>query len=187
MLFSWWLGTVTNHVNDWSIVVVSQIISQRVNPSGAETGIFRSNWVNTKAVDDLAPSVARSSAAMVLTMQDKQILSPSLWNTRNPCAPQGRTLTHWGRVTYICISNLTIIGSENGLSPCQRQAIIWTSAGILLIGPSGTNFNEILIEIHTFSFKKMHLKISSGKWRPFCLGLNVLTNYIFSNLSVEKW
>ena len=48
------------------------------------------------------------------------------------------------------------------------------NAGILLIGPLGTNFSEILIEIHTFSFKKMHLKMSSGKSRPFCLGLNVL-------------
>ena len=46
--------------------------------------------------------------------------------------------------------------------------------GILLIEPLGTNFSEISIEIHTFSFKEMHLKMSSGKWRPFCLGLNVL-------------
>ena len=72
-------------------------------------------------------------------------------------------LTHWGRVTHICVSKLTIIGSDNGLSPGRRQAIIWTSAGILLIRPLGTNFNEILIEIHTFSFKKMHLKMSSAK------------------------
>ena len=83
-------------------------------------------------------------------------------------------LTHWGRVTHICISKLTIIGSDNGLSPGRRQAIIWTNAGILLIRPLGTNFNEMLIEIRTFSFMKMHLKVSSGKWRPFCLGLNVL-------------
>ena len=83
-------------------------------------------------------------------------------------------LTHWGRVTHICVSKLTIIGSNNGLSPGRRQAIIWTNAGILLIGPSGTNFNEILIEILTFSFKKMRLKVSSAKRRPFCLGRNVL-------------
>ena len=83
-------------------------------------------------------------------------------------------LTHWGRVTHICVGNLTIIGSDNGLSPGRRQAITWTYAGILLIGPLGTNFSEMLIEIHTFSFKKIHLKMSSGKWRPFCLGLNVL-------------
>ena len=81
-------------------------------------------------------------------------------------------LTHCGRVTHICVSKLTIIGSDNGLSPDRHQAIIWTNAGILLIGPLGTNFSEIVIEIYIFSFKKMHLKMSSGKWRPFCLGLN---------------
>ena len=76
-------------------------------------------------------------------------------------------------MTHICAGNLTIIGSDNGLSPGRRQAITWTNAGILLIGPLETNFSEMLIEIHTFSFKKIHLKMS-GKWRPFCLGLNVL-------------
>ena len=86
------------------------------------------------------------------------------------------TLTHWGRVMHICASNLTIISSDNGLSPGRRQAIIWTNAGKLLFGPPGTNFIEILIDINTFSFKKMHLKMSSGKCRPFCIGLNVLTH-----------
>ena len=56
-------------------------------------------------------------------------------------------------------SKLTIIGSDNGLSPARRQAIIWTNAGILLIGSLGTNFSEISIGIQTFSFKKMHLKM----------------------------
>ena len=79
------------------------------------------------------------------------------------------------RDAYICVNNLIIIGSDNGLSPGRRQAIIWTNAGILFIGPIGTNFSEILIEILTFSFKKMRLKVSSGIWRPFCRGLNVLT------------
>ena len=83
-------------------------------------------------------------------------------------------LTHWGRVTHICVSKLTIIGSDNGLSPDRRQAIIWTNAGISSIGPLGTNFSEILIEILTFLFEKMRLKVSSAKRRPFCLGLNVL-------------
>ena len=88
-------------------------------------------------------------------------------------------LTHWGRVMHICVSKLTIIGSDNGLSPDRRQAIIWTNAGLLLIGPIGTNFSEILIGIQTFSFKKMHLNMSSAKWRPFCLSLNVLTDEYF--------
>ena len=78
-------------------------------------------------------------------------------------------LTHWGRATHICVGKLTIIGSDNGLSPGRRHAIIWTIVGILLIGPLGTNFSEILLEIYIFSFKKMHLKVSSGKWHPFVL------------------
>ena len=86
-------------------------------------------------------------------------------------------LTHWGRVTHICLDNLTNIGSDNGLSPGRRQAIIWSNAGILIIGPSGTNFSEILIEILTFSFTKMCLKVSSAKWRPFCLGCNVFMKW----------
>ena len=77
-------------------------------------------------------------------------------------------------MTHICVSNKTIIGSDNGLSPGRREAIIWTNAGILLIRTLGTNFSEILSEIHKFSLKKMHFQISSGKCRPFCLGLNVL-------------
>ena len=91
------------------------------------------------------------------------------------CFLHGHLLNHWGWVTYICISKVPLICSGNGFSPVRRQAIIWSNAGILLIGPLGTNFSEILIEIHTFSFKKMHLKMLSGKWRPFCLCLNVLT------------
>ena len=53
--------------------------------------------------------------------------------------------------------------TDNGLSPGRRQAIIWTNDGIFLSGPLRTNF-----EIHAFSVKKMHLKMSSAKWRPFC-------------------
>ena len=80
-------------------------------------------------------------------------------------------------MTNICVSKLTIISSDNGLSPGRRQAIIWTNAGKLLFGPPGTNFSEILIGIHTNTFKKMYLKKSSGKWRTFCLGLNVLNKW----------
>ena len=65
--------------------------------------------------------------------------------------------------------------SDNGLSPGWRQAIIWTNAGISLIRTLGTNFSEILSEISTFLFKKMHLNILSAKRRPFYLGLNVFT------------
>ena len=83
-------------------------------------------------------------------------------------------INSFSRVTHICVSKLDIIGSDNGLSPGQCQDIIRTHVGILLIGPSGTNLSEMLIEIHIFSFKKMHMKMLSAKWLPFCLGFNVL-------------
>ena len=67
-----------------------------------------------------------------------------------------------------CISNYFTFFSD------LRQAIIWTSAGMMLIEPLGTNFSEILIKIETFSFKKIRLKILSAKCCPFHLGLNVL-------------
>ena len=92
-------------------------------------------------------------------------------------------------VTHVCISKLTIIGSDNGLSPGRPQAIIWTNSGILLIGPLRIKFNEILIKIHTFPFKEMYLKLLSAKWQPFCLGLNVLkqTKYCWVGQFLHDW
>ena len=119
-------------------------------------------------------------------MASLQIIDQSKHNDQmrgvNPC----HGLTHWGRMTHICVSNLTIIGSDNGLSPERRQAVIWTNDGILLIGPLGTNCSEILIEILNVSFKNMRLKVSSAKWRPFCLGLNVLMIFSFGVITVER-
>ena len=59
-------------------------------------------------------------------------------------------LTRLGRVTHVCVSKLTIIGPDNGLSPGRRQAIIWTNSGMLSIEPLGTNFSEIFIKIQAF-------------------------------------
>ena len=102
-------------------------------------------------------------------------------------------LTNWGQVTHICVSKFSSIGADNGLSPGRRQAIIWTNARKLLIRPFGTNFNEMLIEILTFSFLKMCLKVSSAKWRPFCLVPNVLNRKNHNNvikllyLRIKSW
>ena len=95
-------------------------------------------------------------------------------------------LIHWGRVTHICIGNLTITGSDNGLLPDWCQAIIWINPWMLLIGPSGTNFSEILIKILTFSFTKMCLNVPFVKWGPICLGLSVLNGIYFVLASVHS-
>ena len=76
-------------------------------------------------------------------------------------------LTHSGRVTHMCVKKL-------GMSPGRCQAIIWINAVILFVALLGTNFSDISIGIQMFSFKKWHVKMLSSKWRPLCLGINVL-------------
>ena len=115
--------------------------------------------------------------------------------------------THWASVCICriiwcttCVislrpSELIVIGSDNGLSPSRRQTLILGNLGILLFGPLAINFNEILSKNYTFSFNKMHLKMSSVKWRPFCSALNMLKVPCYdqygslwkSRLSVVNW
>ena len=84
-----------------------------------------------------------------------------------------RLLTHWGRVTHICVGKLTIIDSDNGLSPGRRQAIIWTNPEILLIRPLRINFGEILKGIQIFHSRKCTWKcrLPNGVhlFRPQCV------------------
>ena len=76
-------------------------------------------------------------------------------------------------MTHICVNKLTVIGSDNGLSPGRRQAIIWTNAGILLIGPLGTNFSEIFIKMDIFiqenAFENVVWKMAAILSRPQCV------------------
>ena len=98
-----------------------------------------------------------------LSILSEDMLSMQRQSVPNVCQRKGCWITHWGRVTHICASKLTIIGSDNGLSPERHQAMIrTTSAWILLIRPLETNFSEIVIEIHIFSFTKSHFKTSSA-------------------------
>ena len=139
---------------------------------------FKSYWsmlLNVILTHNMS-SQAKASASMCLyrTMQNLGIISTksTLW-----------LLNHWGPRTHICVGKLTTIGSDNGLSPGWGPAIIWTTAGILLIWPLGTDFSEILIKILTVLFKKMRFKWSSAKWWPFCRSLNMLKgcNILHSN------
>ena len=89
-------------------------------------------------------------------------------------------------MTYVCIKDLTIIGSDNDLSPGQCQAIIWTNAGILLIRPLGTNFSEILFEIWNFSYKKNEFEnvvceMASILSQPQCV--NLITSRLSASLA----
>ena len=92
----------------------------------------------------------------------------SIWSWSDP-----RALTHWGRATHICVSEITIIGTDNGLSPGRHQAIIWINAGLLQIGHLGKASMIFFIKTHTFSLKKIHLIMSPGKLRPFLVSASM--------------
>ena len=101
-------------------------------------------------------------------------------------------ITHWGRMTHICSSKLTIIGSDNGLSPVRRQPIIRTSDDSLLTRPWGIYFNEILFEIQRFSFKKIDMKMSRAKmsailsW-PQCVTIGPWPRTVSQHWSGNDW
>ena len=73
---------------------------------------------------------------------------------------------HWFRLSLVAWS-----APSHFLKQCSN-IVNWTP---------GTNFNGISIDIGTFSFRKINLKMSSAKLRPFCLGINVLTCALYMN------
>ena len=87
-----------------------------------------------------------------------------------------RYLIHWDRVTHICISNTYQHWFRYWLVAWPVTShylnLCWNT------GPLRTNFSEILIQIYTFSLTKIRLKMSSVKWLPFSLCLNVLKSLL---------
>ena len=57
--------------------------------------------------------------------QKPELESPFLWWAS--IQPTSRCLTHWVRVTHLCVSELTIIGSANGLSPSHYMYQCWNN------------------------------------------------------------
>ena len=103
-------------------------------------------------------------------------------------------LTHWGRMMHICVSNLTIIGSDNGLSPGWPQAINWTNAWILLIGPLGTKFSEILIRLPAFffliqenAFESVDCEMAAILSRHQCVKWSILSLTFPSSTLILQW
>ena len=115
---------------------------------------------------------------------------------RSPCyilsmITKQSNLTHWGQVTHICVSKLSIIGSDNGLSPGRRQAIIWTSAGILLTGTLGTKFSagnlnrNLYIFIQEHAFENIVWKMATILSRSQCVkGICESWRYDLETLSI---
>ena len=79
---------------------------------------------------------------------------------------------------YTSVSDLGQNLFRQCFSHVQRQAIIWTNTGLWPTGSLGIHFIEICIKIQKIPFKKIHLKMSSAKWQPFCLVLNFCLNLI---------
>ena len=145
-------GTLIYPIHQWH---VDQIVCWSWLPTSAR-------WLPT-----VHSSMAQSTSSGFILSQ----IPPKIWKLF--CDDEiTLKLTNWGRVTHICVSKLTIIGSDYGLSPDLRQAIIWTNAEILLIEPLGTSFRANLSKIDIFSFKKINLNMPSAKSQPFLLGLN---------------
>ena len=115
---------------------------------GQLCGLWRFLWCQPKHTVEQTIKLSVIRDAMMLIWHHCYV-ALSKWNSLG-----FNVLTHWGRVMHTCVSKF--IGSDNGLSPGRRQAIIWNNAEILLIGPLGTNFSQVLIRIQTFSSKKIN-------------------------------
>ena len=105
-------------------------------------------------------------------------------HNRNSSYLHVTTLTHWGRATHIYVGKLTIIGSDNGLSPGRRQAIIWTNAGILLIGPLGTNSSQNFnrssnIFIQENALENVVCEMASILSRPQCVNWKTSPHIVY--------
>ena len=161
-------------------VIASQITSLTVVYSTVYSGVDQTKHQSSESLafcegNSPVPGQLTSNAENVAIWWDHQYLACQ-W----PChtLPINLHVTHWGRVTHICVGKLTIIGSEYGLSPSRRQAIVWTNAGLLSSGTLRIYFSEISIKTQQFSLKKMHLKMLSAKRRLCWLGPNVLSHQI---------
>ena len=153
-------------------------------PTSATVPSWRAK-VETMA-DAMTPCLASASAATVLTLQNKRVIAckgegcqfaivANDWKCCTYTSSKiNRRVKGFNSLTHLCLGKLTNISSDNGLSPGRRQAFLWTNTGLLAIGPLWTHFSEFSIKIQRFSLQKMHVQISSAKWRPTCLGLNVL-------------
>ena len=87
-------------------------------------------WIGSKLMRFYRTLSNQETGLWPLQIESKQTLFYVPWTVKD--RTHGPALTHWGRVTLICVNKLTTIGSDNGLSPTRRQAIIWSNAGILL-------------------------------------------------------
>ena len=170
---------VCSSVNIIHIRRTSQIISQWRHSYKRDDVCFENTkrWDINQKIQKWHPKGAKQGVygymrnQMCIVCEWMRKFSPTLYNwhnylstlvlkdnpSPNPCH------------TYASMNRVGI-SSDNGLSPIRHQAIMYTFCWVIVNWSVGTNFSEILIKIHNLSFVKMHLKISSAKWRPCCPG-----------------
>ena len=85
-----------------------------------------------------------------------------------------KPLTHWGRATHICVSKLATIGSDYGLSPWRRQAIIRTKCSNIVNWTLGNKFQWNLNRNSSIFIQQNGFENVVWKMAAICLGLNVL-------------
>ena len=102
------------------------------------TAPWINGWVNNREAGDLRCYRAHFDVIVMKYLIVKAVPGVHLLNS----------------LSHICVSKLTIIGSDNGLWTGRRKAVIWTSAAILLIRPQGTHFNEFLCKLESFHSRK---------------------------------
>ena len=80
--------------------------------------------------------------------------------------------THWGHATHICVNKQTIICSDNALSAASHY--LGPMLEYCWLDPRKRNYSKILIEVYSFSFRKM---------AAIFLGLNILSRCWTRSLS----
>ena len=164
---------VQKHTSLCTVVITSLLDSDK--PLWAPAPVKRVYW--TSEIRILATEALGCNKTRILvTSRDADNRLSAIGNARISWKPSCHPSTHWGRVTHICVSKLTIIGSDNGLSPGRRQAIIWTNAGILLIWTfrnklqwNFKRYSDIFVEEN--AFENVIWKMAAILSRPQCVNL----------------
>ena len=80
-------------------------------------------------------------------------------------------LTHWGRVRHICVSKITIIGSDNGLSPPSHYLNqCWDIVNLTLKNKLQWNIHwHSYISIQENAFENVVCEMSAILSRPQCV------------------
>ena len=121
---------------------------------------------------DAAGDLSRWSVQLALCLLEMLQIKQS-WKIRQSLIHQYRSYrhvikNHCGWVTHICVGNLTIIGSDNDLSPGRRQVIIWTNSGIFLIG----HLSKSIHFIQENAFKAIVCRMAAILSRPQYVNTN---------------